>query len=64
MATMGHEQRAVPWEGGPKNKDEDGELKIGTRILIWRLEGREWTASLKVIVFQLFSFWGFGILHS
>ena len=37
MATMGHEQRAVPWEGDPKSKDEDGEPKIGTRILIWRL---------------------------
>ena len=37
MATMGHEQRAVPWGGGgPKNKDEDGEPKIGKRVIIWR----------------------------
>ena len=47
MATMGHEQRAVPWGGDPQNNNEDGEPKIGTRII---LVGYAQTAAVGIVL--------------
>ena len=56
MATMGHEQRAVPWGGTPKTRMRMGSPKLGRGFSFGDFGGREGAASLKVIVFELFSF--------
>ena len=50
--------------GGPqKTRMRMGSPQLGRVLLLFGdFRGREGAASLKVIVFELFSFWGFGIL--
>ena len=44
--------------GTPKTRMRMGSQKLGRGLLFGDVRGREGAASLKVMVFQLFSFWG------